>query len=342
MKKYLSILTALIAVLFTSCSNDDIPVMHETVFKVDPSTVISSYLEYNIGDLTSFSSGNKLRIRLLAYDEDGVLVASDESFSNDYTHIQTFNFALPEGNYTTVAITDVVSSTTEFYTLSNQERLNTTTITSTGKIGLQSGILGLTTETHYVSSYTNDINIKVKPAGALIVYSINNWNACLDYVDKNTGENVNIESYALLANQVSGDLTLNSVGEPVYSITSSTDYDYLWTLHTRNSNAQGGYGYIFKFPMSNVKLKWVGETFNDKVYSWGDAAVVNIEAGKEYYFELNVDTNEAEWLVLDLSSRKSANLFNTNNSNATLNQNFNLMIKDEPVSIKAIDYLKKK
>ena len=162
MKKYLSILTALIAVLFTSCSNDDIPVMHETVFKVDPSTVISSYLEYNVGDLTSFSSGNKLRIRLLAYDEDGVLVASDESFSNDYTHIQTFNFALPEGNYTTVAITDVVSSTTEFYTLSNQERLNTTTITSTGKIGLQSGILGLTTETHYVSSYTNDINIKVK------------------------------------------------------------------------------------------------------------------------------------------------------------------------------------
>lgn len=342
MKKYLAIFAVLFTVILSSCSNDDIPVTHATAFKVDPSTVISSYEEFNVGDLTSLGSNYQLRIRLLIYNENGMLVASDEAFSADYTHIQTFSFNLSEGEYTTVAVTDVVgkssSAVEEFYTLSNQERLNTTTLTYTNYIGGQLAILGLTTEKQYITSSASDINIKVKPAGALIVCHINDWNACLDYNDN--GVAIDAETYMLLGNQSSSDLTLNTYGEPTYSIKSSSDYDYIWYAHKRNSQYIGGYGYAFKFPMTNVKLKWVAEAPTGR-YNWGEPAVVDIEVGKEYYFELDVANDEAGWYDMGINSYKAAAVRKTNGKKEVLNIDCNFAIENEPVCVRAIDYMKK-
>ncbi len=342
MKKYLAIFAVLFTVILSSCSNDDIPVTHTTAFKVDPSTVISSYEEYNVGDLTSLGSNYQLRIRLLVYNENGVLVASDEAFSADYTHIQTFSFNLSEGEYTTVAITDVIGKTSsaveEFYTLSNQERLNTTTLTYTNYVGAQLAILGLTTEKQHIAASASDINIKVKPAGALIVCHIDDWNACLDYNDN--GVAIDVETYKLLGNQASSDLTLNTYGEPTYSIKSSSDYDYIWYTHKRNSQYLGGYGYAFKFPMTNVKLKWVAETSSGR-YNWGAPAVVDIEAGKEYYFELDVANEEAGWYDMEINSYRATAVQKANEKIEAMNTNFNFRIENEPVSVKAINYMKK-
>lgn len=342
MKKYLAILAVLFTVILSSCSNDDIPVTHATTFKVDPSTVISSYEEYIVGDLTSLGSNYQLRIRLLVYNQDGVLVESDEVFSSDYTHIQTFSFNLSEGDYTTVAITDVVgkasSAVDEFYTLSNQTKLNTTTLSYTGYVGGQRAILGLTTASQYISSSSREISIKVKPAGALIVCHIDNWNSCLNWNDN--GVALDVKTFKLLGNQASSDLTLNSFGEPTFSIRSSSNYDYIWYSHDRNSDYVGGYGYAFKFPMTNVKLKWVAETASGS-YSWGDPAVVDIESGKEYYFELDVENDEAGWYDLGVEALKTVAM---QKSNHKKEQQMNLMltIEDETTSIKPLNYLKQR
>lgn len=347
MKKYLEILTVLIAVILSSCSNDDIPVSYSTVFKVDPSTVISSYIEYNAGDLTSLGSDYQIRIRLLVYDKDGVLVTSGESYSPDYTHIQTFTFNLTEGEYTTVAITDVVGKTSsaisEIYTLSGQERLNTTQITETTKyIAYQRGILGLTVNSQYIDSATSDINIDVEPAGCLIVYHIDDWNSCLDFEDPETGKALDAACFELWANQYSSDLTLNSMGEPTYSTKSSSDYDWRWLSHDRNSKYAGGYGYIFKFPMKKVKLQWVTQTQNGTVYSWGDSAVVDLEAGKEYFFELDVPNDEALWKVFNNSKASQTAIQKYHCNDMIMNPDFGLNPKNGMVSIRAIDYLKAK
>lgn len=344
MKKYLAIFAVLFTVILSSCSNDNIPVDYAITFKVDPSTVISSYEEYNIGDLTSLGPDFQLRIRLLVYNESGLLVTSDEAFSSDYTHVQTFSCNLSEGKYTIVAITDVVgkssSSVNEFYTLSDQEKLNTTKLTYGTLIGGSLAILGLTTESQYLSSSSDDINIKVKPAGALIVCHIDDWNSCLDYNDN--GVAIDVETFKLLGNQISSDLILNSYGEPTYSIKSSSDYDYIWYKHMRNSQYKGGYGYSFKFPMTNVKLRWVAETANNRRYSWGEPAAVNIEAGKEYYFELDVANDEAGWYDLGVDARSSGVIQKADSNNEYNQMNVQLKIEDEPISVKAIDYLKQK
>lgn len=199
-------------------------------------------------------------------------------------------------------------------------------------------ILGLTTENQSISSYSRDINIKVRPAGALIVIHIDDWNACLDYNDN--GVPLNVKTFKLLGNQASSDLTLNSFGEPEYSVKSSSDYDYIWYTHDRDDKYIGGYGYSFKFPMRNVKLKWVAETASTR-YSWGDPAVVDIEAGKEYYFELDVANDEAGWYDLDISTKAPAMIQKADNL-LKQNMNYGLKIENNPISVKAINYLKQK
>lgn len=346
MKKYLAIFAVLFTVILSSCSNDDIPVTHVIAFKVDPSTVISSFEEFRAGDLTSLPSEVQLRIRLLVYNEDGMFVDSKEDFSEDYTHIKTFLFNLPEGEYTTVAITDVVgknsSSIGEFYTLSNQEKLNTTTLTYTSDfIGGKFAILGLTTEKQHITTSTSDINIKVRPAGALIFYLIDDWNACLDY--SYNGVKIDVEDFKLVANQFSSDLTLNTNGEPIYSSSSSSDFDYIWCLHTRNPESFGGYGYAFKFPMNNVKVEWLAVA-QTGTHLWGEPAVVDIEAGKEYKFRLDVANDKAEWSeygIDNLLYYQTGSVQKFYDKKYTKNTEFNFTIENEPVSIRAIDYLKK-
>ena len=73
MKKYIYVLLAFMAI-FTSCSNDDITIRTATNFKINPSTVIAPFTwEYESGDLESFNTDYRLRIRLLIYNSDGLL-----------------------------------------------------------------------------------------------------------------------------------------------------------------------------------------------------------------------------------------------------------------------------
>ena len=342
MKKTLVALTAVITVMLTSCSNDDLPVYHTTTFKVDPSTVISSYVEYNVGDLTSLYGDYKLRIRLLAYNEEGILVASDEAFSDDYTHIQTFSFDLVDGTYTTVAITDVILPGTdgiEFYTLANQQRLSTTQVSDAGYIGGAMGILGLSTERRTISSSTGDVTIQVKPAGALIVCEIEDWNACTNFVNSD-GDPIDASSFTLAANQLSSDLSLNSNGDPIFSVNSSSEYAYRWFAMDRNPQYTRGYGYIFKFPMKNVKLKWQVRDA-DKTYAWGEPILLDIEIGKEYYFSLDVASDEAGWYDLDIEAQRSRAEQHMKRTGNVLRLDFNPAIENESLSVKPVDYLKR-
>lgn len=339
MKKYLAAFAVLFTVILSSCTNDDIPVGQTITFKVDPSTVISGYEEFYAGDLTSLGDYYRLRIRLLVYNESGNLVASEESYSDDYTHIQTYSLALPAGKYTSVAVTDVVGKTQsfEYYTLSGEDKLTTTTFTHTGYMGEQRNILGLTTESLTIDNSAKDFSIKVRPAGALIVYYIKNWNKCSDF-------NVDISTYELWANQSNAALTLDSKGEPEYSVKSSSDYDWRWLSfdHTEEySIYQNVYGYVFQFPMTNVKLQWIGKiTDTSRYVTWGDSAVCSLEAGSEYYFEIDIETDTAQWLLLN-SRSESGNLEAAGSLDAAMAACVPDCMKSDVVTVRAIDYLNK-
>lgn len=350
MKKILSLFAAVVAVMLSSCSNDDIPVGRPININVDPSTVVSSFIEYTPGEITTLSSNNKLRIRLLVYDENGNRVKSDSAFSEDYTHIKKFSLNLPEGKYITVAITDVVANNgIEFYTLLNTEKLTTTSLSYNSYIGGTAAILGLTTEYIYITPNKQDYNIRVKPAGALVFCGVDNWNDCLNYADPNsTTDRLDIKKYIIYSDKSQSGLTLNSSGEPIYSIkTADLNKEcYLWFSATRNTSREYYYNYSFKFPMKNVTIGWAGETSTDR-WNLSDQFKVEIEAGKNYYFILDMSDLETEWDELKNGSNAPAMMMKAQESKALMVDNvINFseqsisMPTNEGKSIKPIDYLK--
>lgn len=75
MKKIITILTVLLTVILSSCSNDEIPVENTATFKLNPATVVENLLEVNAGELASIDYKKyRLNIDLYIYDEYGQLV----------------------------------------------------------------------------------------------------------------------------------------------------------------------------------------------------------------------------------------------------------------------------
>ncbi|MCS2309158.1 hypothetical protein NXX42_25705 [Bacteroides thetaiotaomicron] len=73
MKKYILLMFVFVAVL-TSCTNDDITISYATNFKINPATVITPFtFEMNAGELESFGSDHRLRVRLLTYNSGRVI-----------------------------------------------------------------------------------------------------------------------------------------------------------------------------------------------------------------------------------------------------------------------------
>ncbi len=313
MKKYLAIFAVLFTVILSSCSNDDIPVNQSITFKVNPSTVVSSYQEFQPGELSTLPSGANLRIRLLIYNEAGKLVAEDESYMNDYTHIMSSSFNLAQGVYTAVSCTDVVTDnkTFEYWDLSGKETLSTTTFTDKGYIGGSLKILGLNVTHFSVDSNTKDHNIDVKPAGALAFVWWKNWRRYN-----------NVEAFRLYANRSCDNMTLNASGEPTYSVESSNDVsDWRIASMTYDSEYAGGYVYVFLFPVKNMTVQF-GASLKDNKYTLFKNAkeIVDIELGREYYFTYDVTSEECEWLILtDVDARSSESTLEYYGNNTTSN-----------------------
>lgn len=300
MKKHLAILAVLFTVILSSCTNDDIPVSQAITFKVNPSTVVSSYQEFQPGELSSIPSGANLRMRLLIYNEAGNLVAEDETYMNDYTHIMTSSFNLEQGSYTAVACTDIVTDNKkfEYWDLSGKEKLSTTMFTDNGYIGGSLKILGIKVNHFSVDNELKEYHIDVKPAGALAFVWWKNWRRYN-----------NVEAFRLYANRSCDNMTLNAYGEPTYSVESSNDVsDWRIASMTYDAEYAGGYVYVFLFPVKNMTVQF-GASLKDNKYTLFKNAkeIVDIELGREYYFTYDVTSEECEWLVLtDVDARSSA------------------------------------
>lgn len=346
MKKLLSLFAAVVAVMLSSCSNDDIPVRQPITFKVNPSTVISGFNEYSPGELTVFPTNFMLRVRLLVYNNNGSLVASDTQTFSDYSHIMTSHQTLEEGAYTIVTLTDVITKTDDNFAwiLSNEQSLTTLKLTQGEYIRHQLGILGLETKKVNISSSTTDISIDVKPAGALAFVLYGNWNQYSDVV-----------YYKLITNKLSDNLSLNSEGEPQFSITSASTLKYRMSRVEWDKNYLGAYRYIFLFPMQNVYYQFACEADDEKTYTLGESALVNIEKGKEYYFSIDVETEETEWLDItplaaselsDATPMGKTMFFEANDFGRLQFENGNCRVFDFSCdesltgTIKPIDYLK--
>lgn len=254
MKKYILILFA-IAVAFTSCTNDDIPVRETTVIRVNPSTVMSNFTyQIKAGDLDGVNSDQELRIRLFIYDGSGKLVDEQTQSVRNYLTTATFEVDLPRGEYyKAIAITDVTSNTTgnvaEYWGIEETSDLSSLRINYLGhesNYGAQE-ILGVKSET--VESGQN-ITINVEAAGALVCTWVRNIHAYSD-----------IQYIWVWGNRGNGFYDFSTEGslnsnpdldvQPDFTDIDVDDYNYYDDI----------YSYKFIMPQTNYKLTLI---FADK------------------------------------------------------------------------------
>lgn len=287
MKKFFTLIMLIASVFVASCSNDDvIPIEYhtDTTFKVYLNNIVDipNIYEINVGELEGVSSGYKLRVRLLVYNSDGTLVASETEYFSSYNDIMSTTMTLEEGKYYAVAITDVINSDGKFsyWILSDENSITSARVTDNGYIGGQNKFLGVgSVEFSLGSLSTEEVTIKPSLAGAIILSMWRNVNA-YDNVNKTT----------LVSNRISKYMKFNWYGGVDYVLDNDNN-NFKWRVsyleRAKYPDSKNIYNYFFSFPMKNVSFKYTIET-SDIGTLETDTFTMNIEAGYEYYFCLNL------------------------------------------------------
>ena len=277
---------------FTSCTNDDITISKATNIKVNPSTVIAPFtFEINTGELETFAQGNKLRVSLLIYNQEGILQAKEVQYLTNYASLINPNINLPYVDYTAIAITDVVEYddevTFEFWKLVNEEKLTEAKIEDTGYIASQRGILGIAKKQFTVSEENNKTKeINVEPAGGLFLVTLFNPLYFSDVV-----------RVGALANKTAEHFEFDYQGN--FSVSHASDGgDLSWwmcifDIEDYNKGTTSAYKYYFIPKTNNYKFQFTVITDEDD-YIYLDDYSVNINQGDEYLLYLDLFDEEEE------------------------------------------------
>lgn len=291
MKKYFAILTVLFTVILSSCSNDDITVLQNTVIRVNPSTVTNGFTyQLNAGDLDGTSSHYDLRIRIYIYDKNGSLVEKDEQTVANYLTTASFEVKLnPDEHYNVVALTDCYTDASsyvnEYWEVQNPESLSTFTIYYTQNDNLVYGtqeILGIANES--IAGGDNK-EIYVKPAGAIILTEV--W-------DIHAYEN--LMSYIwVTGNRGNGSIDFTSTtSRPEINYNPNIDVEPYMVACNISSNPSLFVYYTYKFmmPQPNYILSLAFGDEDRVPFYTDDTKAFTIEAGHEYNYFAWLDPEE--------------------------------------------------
>lgn len=289
MKKNIFSLLVGFIILLTSCSNDDITISRNITFKVNPSGVVKSFTkERKPGELSSINSGCKLRVKVLAYDKDGLLAYCDSAFLDSYDSQMTSQKYIPEGTYTVIAVTDVVRGSLgnisrEYWNMSGMNDINTLKVADTGWLAFNNVILGVASQKVTIDEHSQDIILNPSPAGALLL---------IQYYDINYFYDV--ENYQLKTNRSCDFMSFDSNGN-IQTTIENQNNEFRWRASVLNlsnyPDATNIYDYAYVFPMENVSFKFAaritGES-EDTDLTDKNIVIPSIKAGEEYYFELDL------------------------------------------------------
>lgn len=281
MKKYMFMCMAVMAILLSSCKNEDISISRKVTFEVNPYTVISEFAKHQVyeNDLEMFAEGDWLRVHLFVYDVNGNLVASDMQYLSGYRSTMNASFELADGAYSVVATTDIATLSGgdvvfEYWTFSGTDRLTNIKITdASGKIGWDDKILGLTCDQVTVSSDKTIHTINVKPAGALVVVHTIGIHYYSDVI-----------SYHLVLDKNSDYWSLDSNGLMIPTINTGTTYNWQLSVQNTSSSSDNDYSYRFVMPLGNTNFIWFAKMKEDGsgLLLNDTHNLINIKLGKMY------------------------------------------------------------
>lgn len=304
MKKYISLLAIAIVAILSSCSNDEITISKVVTVKVDPSGVVTPFPEQKPGELESFDTSFKLRVRLLIYDNNGLLTYSDSTYLENYKKEMSISRSLPLGTYTVIATTDIVELSgntvnTEFWNLSGKDNINNVSIQYKDDYAVlgKYRILGVASQKVEITSDSQSLTLYPTPAGALIrIYYLN----VLGYT--------NVTSFFLLANRDCSLMNFDNNGNPkMIPENNNNEYDFICDYRKfEDLKSENIYGWHFIFPVDNISFQFGWQTLKGDAIAMGDPIIVrSIKAGEEYLLVVDCKTDDTGWGKFEPSSTRT-------------------------------------
>lgn len=306
MKKYMIMCMAVIAVMLSSCKNEDISISREVSFEVTPHEVINKWIPYVLSEssIAELSSNNQLRINLLVYDQNGDLIASDSRMLKDYNENMVTTLELTNGEYTVVAISDVVENGRDLcWTLNGTEKLSTLMIENISTIITnEEAIVGIGNAKIMVDADHSSHHVEMSPSGALVIVKD----------DKMTfWEGVVSLSY-LYSTKKNNAYTFNADGSYVPKAEENTTFDY--RIHYNFPEWMEPnmiyWEYHFVQPFGNTTFQWRLFVNNDEGGTdemvHGNTYQANIK--EMHVYEFYFDWPNLEWTLKDLTAKATTTI----------------------------------
>lgn len=278
----------------TSCTNDDITISYATNFKINPATVIAPFTEeMTSGELETIPSTKKLRVRLLVYGNNGLLVGEAEQLLSTYSTVINTALNLSEGNYIVIAISDVInannSEDSEYWILGDHSKLSDTKIMRGNYIGNQYEILGIASEQITIGKGGGEFNINLGPAGAVVYTVYSNLNSY-----------TNVDSYELQVTKYSESAIFNADGSFIPTVENNNN-DYGWRINAVDSDEWASVNNIyfinFILPMQNLYLQFCGDIDGEFYYVGNEMFIKEVKAGDEYVTFVDLADSENNYGV---------------------------------------------
>lgn len=292
MKKYLFTAISLLAMLVTSCTNDDIEIINEGA-KRDVKLNIETQSIYDTFDYADNVTNNYLRnktraigVQTFVYNEKGEL--SQENLTTCPTFQTAFqNFRLSDGKYTIVTIETLVNpdvnNTSDDWSFEDTKSLSTLKIRQKGTLGMAS-VLGVMTQSVVVSK-DMEINIVPEALGARVNFYCYNFKNSSH--QNNSGVNEPITNLGLgtwdILNYYSPNPQLPRENRFTTTLSDDAHMNLRTAITADDSEDYYAYCYVVE---SKAEWMFFYQTEASDVYSWtyfpSTNISANIEDGKTY------------------------------------------------------------
>lgn len=300
---------AIISVMsFSACTDqEDITIDYNTKIIVGASHIFEKFAPVFTEDfaMDSYDMNWQLGLHLFIYNEDGVLIDSNENSGGQLDFKLSHDIKLSPGNYKLIAIAEFHmpgGNGDDFWSISGKENLRDLKITESSSIlSVAQGTLGLFTDNLIVSDKSETIEIDIPAVTALLV----NQTWLGDYIFPGDRGFSKFAPYVQTTRIYAENLSQSISFDGINPIFDNGNIGYRYVIN--NTSPKDQYrlnmmprmaGYRALLPQNDQSFYWQltfttngGQQFgySDDVLKSNNTSLMNIVSGKQYYTDLILD-----------------------------------------------------
>lgn len=217
-----------VAFAFISCTDsEDVQVDYQVTTGITAAHIFDNYNQFAEGDFDMTKDGWKLNLKVLVYNNEGSLVATEEKLCTELSDSLIYQPHLSPGVYTIISIADfregLGGNGYKFWKITNESNLQDLSITENEVVyPVPFETLGIDVQKITVANEPITINSDIKPATALFeVFEVDKMLSYIGYKGKYSTKCLKIAQYNIRTVSYKDNIRFVG-GKPTYNISEQT------------------------------------------------------------------------------------------------------------------------